>query len=246
MSDTAGRRHRRGRVSATRGATGNGRTEDQHLLERAPGPPPRDDSWRSLRILSEFVEGFDALTHIPPAISVFGSARIDEGDPMYAAALEVGDAIARAGFAVITGGGPGIMEAANRGCAQAGGVSIGCNIELPYEQELNRWVNLGVDFRYFFVRKTMFVKYAEGFVVFPGGFGTLDELFEALTLVQTGTIEHFPIVLFGSEYWSGLLDWMRDRLLSEAKISPADLDLVRLCDDASAVVSHVTTVMARR
>ena len=220
-------RRRRGPVTVR---NTSGRTEDLELLERRQ-IVEGGEAWRSLRILSEFVEGFGALDGIPRAISVFGSARIGSDDPMYAAAQALGAAAARAGFAVITGGGPGTMEAANRGCHEAGGHSIGCNIELPFEQKLNPYVDLGVDFRYFFVRKTMFVKYAEGFVVFPGGYGTLDELFEALTLIQTGKVIHFPVVLFGSEYWAGLTDWLRDRLLAERKVAAEDLDLFRVMDD---------------
>ena len=238
----AGSRRRRGRVTTTKP---NGRTEDLSLFEGAAGPEG-GDGWRALRILSEFVEGFDALATIRPAISVFGSARTQPTDPMYDAARSFAAEAARAGFAIITGGGPGIMEAANQGCAGAGGLSVGCNIELPFEQRLNSYVNLGVDFRYFFVRKTMFVKYAEAFVVFPGGFGTLDELFEALTLVQTGKILHFPIVLFGSEYWAGLLDWLRSRVLAEGKIGRDDLDLFRVCDDPVEAMRHIATVVAQR
>src|SRR5216117_3554353 len=159
------------------------------------------DPWRVLRIMGEFVEGFDTLSDVRNAVTIFGSARSLEGDPYYAAALETSRLLAKEGFAIITGGGPGIMEAANRGAKEGGGLSIGCNIELPFEQKINDYVDLGIDFRYFFVRKTMFVKYAEGFVVFPGGFGTLDELFESLTLIQTGKVEHFPVVLYGRTYW---------------------------------------------
>ncbi len=236
-------RRRRGRVSTS---STSSRTEDLTLLDRAAGGPRADDSWRSLRILSEFVDGFDALSAIPPAITVFGSARAREDDPAYAAAMAFGAAAARAGFAVITGGGPGIMEAANRGCQQAGGVSIGCNIELPFEQRLNPYVDLGIDFRYFFVRKTMFVKYAEGFVVFPGGFGTLDELFESLTLVQTGKVLHFPVVLFGSAYWAGLEHWLRERVLADGKVSVEDLEIFRTLDDPEAAVSHIQAVLRAR
>ena len=189
------------------------------------------DPWRVLRILSEFVEGFDALSGLGPAVSVFGSARTPRDDPFYEAARQTGAALAKKGFAVITGGGPGIMEAANRGCKEAGGVSVGCTIELPNEQGTNQYVDLGVDFRYFFARKTMFVKYARGFVIFPGGFGTLDELFESLTLSQTGKIEHFPVVLFGREYWSGLLEWIRTQGLPRAYLGASDLDLLRVTDD---------------
>jgi uncharacterized protein (TIGR00730 family) len=219
-------------------------TEDYELLKRTPLGLAADESWRSLRILSEFVDGFSTLARIPRGISVFGSSRTRPDDPVYAQARELGAAAARAGFAVITGGGPGVMEAANRGCTEAGGVSVGCNIELPFEQALNPYVGLSVDFRYFFVRKTMFVKYAEGFVVFPGGFGTLDELFEALTLVQTGKILHFPVVLVGSSYWSGLLDWLRTTALAEGKISADDFALVKVCDDPDEVIEFISGVLA--
>jgi uncharacterized protein (TIGR00730 family) len=198
------------------------------------------DPWRVLRILSEFVEGFDALNEVGPAVTVFGSARATSDDPYYAAGRALGAALARRGFAVITGGGPGIMEAVNRGCQEAGGLSVGCNIELPDEQELNEYVDLGVEFRYFFVRKNMFVKYARGFVIFPGGLGTLDELFESLTLAQTGKIEHFPIVLFGTEYWTGLLDWMRKVVLGRRAISPQDMDLMTLTDDPEEAAAMAT------
>jgi uncharacterized protein (TIGR00730 family) len=236
-------RRRRGRLTT---ASPTPLTADLSLLERAAPGDVAGDPWRSLRILSEFVEGFDALAGIPPGISVFGSARVHAGDASYEAARALGRAAAGAGFAVITGGGPGVMEGANRGCHEAGGVSVGCNIELPFEQQLNPYVTLGIDFRYFFVRKTMFVKYAEAFVVFPGGFGTLDELFEALTLVQTGKILHFPVVLFDSEYWSGLVDWLRDRVLAERKIAPGDLDIFYLCDEPEAALGHIQHVLAGR
>jgi len=225
--------------------TDSGRTEDLDLLQRKE-LISGTEAWRSLRIMAEFVEGFDALRDIPPAISVFGSARIDADDPMYAAARALGEAAARAGLAVITGGGPGVMEAANRGCHEAGGVSIGCNIELPFEQKLNAYVDLGIDFRYFFVRKTMFVKYAEGFVVFPGGFGTLDELFESLTLIQTGKVVHFPVVLYGSAYWSGLTAWLHDRVLAEAKVSDKDLEIFRVLDDPAATIDYIQEVLRKR
>jgi uncharacterized protein (TIGR00730 family) len=198
------------------------------------------DPWRVLRILSEFVEGFDALNEVGPAVTVFGSARATPDDPYYAAGRSLGAALARRGFAVITGGGPGIMEAVNRGCQEAGGLSVGCNIELPDEQELNAYVDLGVEFRYFFVRKNMFVKYARGFVIFPGGLGTLDELFESLTLAQTGKIEHFPIVLFGTEYWTGLLHWMREIVLGRGAIGAQDLDLMTLTDDPEEAAAMAT------
>jgi uncharacterized protein (TIGR00730 family) len=225
---------------------GGGITDDQQLLQRRPTEFLDQDPWRVMRIQSEFVEGFDALAEIPEAITVFGSARVREPDPMYDAARAVGRELAAGGFAVITGGGPGIMEAANRGCREGGGLSVGCNIELPYEQRMNDFVDLGIDFRYFFVRKTMFVKYAEGFVVFPGGFGTLDELFESLTLTQTGKIQHFPVVLFGTEYWRGLLDWLRERALAERKITEADLELFVCMDDPAQVVPHIREVLGAR
>jgi len=223
----------------------SGKTEDLELLDRTE-LVEGEEAWRSLRIMSEFVEGFDALRTIPRAISVFGSARIGVDDPMYEAARALGVAAARAGLAVITGGGPGTMEAANRGCHEAGGLSIGCNIELPFEQKLNPYVDLGIDFRYFFVRKTMFVKYAEGFVVFPGGFGTLDELFEALTLIQTGKVVHFPVVLFGSAYWAGLTGWLHDRVLAEKKLSANDLEIFRVLDDPEEAIAFILDVLAQR
>src|SRR5215471_3928705 len=215
---------------------------DKTLLERTAIEElsHHADPWRVLRILSEFVEGFDALNEVGPAVTVFGSARTQRDDPYYAAGRALGAALARRGFAVITGGGPGMMEAVNRGCHEAGGLSVGCNIELPREQSLNPYVDLGVEFRYFFVRKNMFVKYAQGFVIFPGGLGTLDELFESLTLAQTGKIEHFPIVLFGTTYWQGLLDWMRDHVLSAGAIAADDLKLMTLTDDPEEAAEMAT------
>src|SRR5437879_7335810 len=192
---------------------------DRSLLQTPATGDHRSGSWRVLRFISEFVEGFDALAEIGVAITCFGSARVDRGDPLYRSAYDVGAALARRGMAVITGGGPGLMEAANRGCLEAGGLSVGCNIELPNEQSLNDYVEIGIEFRHFFVRKTMFVRYARGFVIFPGGFGTLDELFEALTLAQTGKIEHFPVVLFGWSYWGRLLEWMRENALAQGLVS---------------------------
>jgi len=215
---------------------------DKVLLERSAIEElaHHADPWRVLRILSEFVEGFDALNDVGPAITVFGSARTKPNDPYYALGRTLGAALARRGFAVITGGGPGIMEAVNRGCHEAGGLSVGCNIELPREQELNPYVDLGVEFRYFFVRKNMFVKYARGFVIFPGGLGTLDELFESLTLAQTGKIEHFPIVLFGSTYWKGLLEWLKEEVLTTGAIAPDDLKLMTLTDDPEEAAEMAT------
>jgi hypothetical protein len=224
---------RRGAVVVRGRGPGERRTEDQELLRtQEPALAFREtDTWRTLRILGEFVEGFDALATVGPAVSIFGSARVGRRNRYYGAARKLAAELARQGFAIITGGGPGIMEAANRGAKEAGGVSIGCNIELPFEQGLNEYVDLGMEFRYFFVRKVMFVKYAEGFVIFPGGFGTLDELFESLTLIQTGKVEHFPVVLYGKDYWSGMMQWIRDKPLYEEKVSPEDLDLLTITDD---------------
>ncbi len=231
---------RRGAV-VVRGDHGLRRTEDQELLRTHRVPEFREtDTWRTLRILGEFVEGFDPLADVGPAVSIFGSARVGRRNRYYGAARRLAAALAREGFAIITGGGPGIMEAANRGCQEGGGLSIGCNIELPFEQGLNEYVDLGMEFRYFFVRKTMFVKYAEGFVIFPGGFGTLDELFEALTLIQTGKVEHFPVVLYGRDYWAGLLEWIRDKPLYEEKISPEDLDLLIVTDSVEEAAEALT------
>ncbi|MEV4617921.1 TIGR00730 family Rossman fold protein [Asanoa sp. NPDC049573] len=215
-------------------------TADQRLLDsRTRADWKTKDAWRALRILSEFVEGFDTLADLPPAVSVFGSARSKPQSPECVLAEQVGAALARAGYAVITGGGPGVMEAANRGATEAGGLSVGLGIELPFEQGINDWVDMGIDFRYFFARKTMFVKYAQAFVVLPGGFGTMDELFEALTLVQTGKVTRFPVVLMGEAYWRGLLDWMRTTLLADGKIGEADLDLVCVTDDVDAAVHYI-------
>ena len=215
-------------------------TEDQQLLqETADASFVNTDTWRALRIMGEFVEGFDALAGIGSAVSVFGSARIGRSDPSYRMARSLARKLARHGYAIITGGGPGIMEAANRGALEGGGVSVGCNIELPFEQGLNDYVTLGMEFRYFFVRKTMFVKYAEAFCIFPGGFGTLDELFEALTLIQTGKVRHFPVVLFGTAYWKGLLRWMRAIPLAQGKISPEDLTLFTVTDDVDEAVDVI-------
>ena len=222
------------------------RTEDEKLLERPIRPDFLDsDPWRSLRILSEFVEGFDALAEVGPAVSVFGSARTKPDHPMYAMARELGKMLATAGYSVITGGGPGIMEAANRGCQEGGALSIGCNIELPMEQGLNPYCDLGIEFRYFFTRKVMFVKYADAFVIFPGGYGTLDELFEALTLIQTHKVQDFPVILIGSEYWGGMVDWVKGALLKEAAINPQDVDLLRLTDDPKEAV-RIIKAYARR
>jgi uncharacterized protein (TIGR00730 family) len=197
------------------------------------------DAWRALRILSEFVEGFDTLADLPPAVSVFGSARSKPESPECELAADLGAALAEAGYAVITGGGPGVMEAANRGATEAGGMSVGLGIELPFEQGLNDWVDMGIDFRYFFVRKTMFVKYAQAFVVLPGGFGTLDELFEAVTLVQTKKVTRFPVILMGTAYWAGLIDWVKSTLLADGKINEADLELIQVTDDVDEAVQII-------
>jgi uncharacterized protein (TIGR00730 family) len=236
MSD---RPHFRGPVMVRRSQVDTS-TTDQRLLDTRSQPDwLHADPWRVMRIQSEFVEGFGALAELGPAIAVFGSARTGSDEPDYAMAEETGRRLVEAGYAVITGGGPGAMEAANKGAAEAGGMSVGLGIELPFETGLNQWVNLGIHFRYFFARKTMFVKYAQGFVVLPGGLGTLDEVFEALTLVQTRKITSFPIVLLGSAYWQGLVDWLRDSVLPGGKISPVDLDMLTITDDVSAAVALV-------
>ncbi|MHB8459291.1 MAG: LOG family protein [Candidatus Limnocylindrales bacterium] len=215
-------------------------TEDERLLQRPERPAFLDtDTWRALRILSEFVDGFDALATIGPAVTVFGSARLGPDEPAYELARTIGRLLAEAGYAVITGGGPGAMEAANRGCQEAGGLSIGCNIELPHEQYINRYVDLGIEFRYFFARKTMFVKYADAFVILPGGLGTLDELFEALTLIQVGKIRHFPVVLVGRAYWGGLVEWMRTTQVPAGTIDAADLELFQLTDDPEEAIAII-------
>jgi uncharacterized protein (TIGR00730 family) len=220
-------------------------TTDQRLLDtRGPTDWVHADPWRVLRIQSEFVEGFGALAELGRAISVFGSARVHQDDPEYALAIEVGKRLAEAGYAVITGGGPGAMEAANKGACLAGGVSVGLGIELPFEQGMNEWVDIGVDFRYFFARKTMFVKYAQGFIVLPGGFGTFDELFEALVLVQTKKVTSFPVVLLGHAYWDGLVDWLRSTVLPGGKIAERDLALFTVTDDPAEAVSIVVSADA--
>lgn len=213
-------------------------TSDQRLLDsRAPADWAHTDPWRVLKIQAEFVEGFNALAELGPAIAVFGSARTAPDHRFYALAEQVGRALVAEDFAVITGGGPGAMEGANKGASEAGGISVGLGIELPFEAGLNEWVDLGVHFRYFFARKMMFVKYAQGFIVLPGGLGTFDELFEALTLVQTRKVTSFPVVLMGVDYWSGLLDWLRETVLAEGKISASDLDMIRLTDDVDEAVA---------
>ncbi|MHB8578052.1 MAG: LOG family protein [Dehalococcoidia bacterium] len=221
------------------------RTEDEGLLQRRELRSTDGfdftltDPWRVLRISSEFVQGIDALAHIDPAVSIFGSARTAPGSSDYEAATAVARGLAKQGFAIISGGGPGIMEAANKGAMAGGAQSIGCNIELPFEQGTNQYVQVSVNFRYFFVRKTMFMKYSEAFVIFPGGFGTMDELFEALVLIQTGKVQHFPVILFNSAYWSGLLDWMKATMVTEGKVAPADLNLLYCTDDVDEAVKII-------
>ncbi len=216
-------------------------TEDQKLLQRQTDPADftRTDPWRVMRIMGEFIEGFDALAHVTKGVTIFGSARTHPNEPQYEAAKETARLLARAGFAVITGGGPGIMEAANHGAKLGGGLSIGCNIELPFEQGANPYIDTLINFRYFFVRKTMFIKYSDAFIIFPGGFGTLDEAFEALTLIQTGKIYQFPVVFFGRHYWAGFIRWLQTRVLTEGKISPGDMDLIIVTDDPNEAASVV-------
>ncbi|HEY3753405.1 MAG TPA: TIGR00730 family Rossman fold protein [Pseudonocardiaceae bacterium] len=234
------REKQRGPVVLRRSRLVEGTTTDQRLLDsRGPSDWVHTDPWRVLRIQAEFVEGFGALAEVPKAVTVFGSARTQRDNPEYALGRELGAALAAAGFAVITGGGPGSMEAVNRGCSEAGGLSVGLGIELPFEQGLNPWVDLGVNFRYFFARKTMFIKYAQAFICLPGGFGTLDELFESLTLVQTKKVTKFPVVLFGTEYWGGLYDWLQRTVHAGGKVSERDMELLHLTDDINDAVSVV-------
>jgi uncharacterized protein (TIGR00730 family) len=223
-------------------------TEDTKLLQQPPGVEfTRSDPWRVMRIMSEFIEGFDTLASVDKGVTVFGSARIGPDDPQYDNAYRVARLLSEAGFAIITGAGPGIMEAANKGAREGGSQSIGCNIELPFEQGANPYVDTVINFRYFFVRKTMFIKYSSAFIIFPGGFGTLDELFESLTLIQTGKIYQFPVILFGRYYWAGLLRWLQNRVLRERKISAADIDLMVLTDDpAEAAEAVITAYEAQR
>jgi uncharacterized protein (TIGR00730 family) len=224
-------------------------TEDEQLLE---SPPPqtaaqlflKSDSWRVLRIMGEFVWGFDNLADVSDGVTIFGSARTQPNDPYYAKAVETARLLAKARIPVITGGGPGIMEAANRGAMEGGGLSIGCNIELPFEQGSNPYLTRSLNFKFFFVRKTMFVKYATAFIVFPGGYGTLDELFEALTLIQTGKVTHFPVILFGRDYWSGLVGWLTDTVAAERKINPSDLHLFTVTDDPAEAATIVMKARA--
>ncbi|HEX9338692.1 MAG TPA: TIGR00730 family Rossman fold protein [Pseudonocardiaceae bacterium] len=234
------REKQRGPVVLRRSRLVEPTTTDQRLLDsRGLSDWVHTDPWRVLRIQAEFVEGFGALAEVPKAVTVFGSARTPRDHPEYALGRAVGAALAKAGFAVMTGGGPGSMEAVNRGCSEAGGLSVGLGIELPFEQGLNPWVDLGVNFRYFFARKTMFIKYAQAFICLPGGFGTLDELFESLTLVQTKKVTKFPVVLFGRGYWGGLYDWLSSSVLAGGKVSEKDLALLHLTDDIDDAVDMV-------
>lgn len=218
-------------------------TYDQRLLETTPSQDwMHTDPWRVLRIQGEFVAGFDALQDMPRAVAVFGSARITPGHPYYELGEEVGRRLVEEGYAVVTGGGPGLMEAGNKGAFAADGLSVGLGIELPFEQGLNPYVDLGLNFRYFFVRKTMFLKYSQGFVCLPGGMGTFDELFEVLCMVQTGKITNYPIVLIGTEFWSGLIDWLRERVVAEGLISAEDLDLFLLTDSVDEAMAHINRV----
>lgn len=228
-------------------------TEDETLLE---GPQPRErydkeqllisDPWRVLRIMGEFVWGFDNLADVRDGVSIFGSARTGPEDPHYAAAVETARLLAQAGIPVITGGGPGIMEAANRGCMEGQGLSIGCNIELPFEQGSNAYLSRSLNFKFFFVRKTMFVKYATAFIVFPGGYGTLDELFEALTLIQTGKVKDFPVILFGKEYWKGLGEWLSQTVSAQGKVDAKDLLLFKVTDDPAEATRLVIEAREKR
>ena len=217
-------------------------TTDQRLLQGRGGDDwVHSDPWRVLRIQAEFVEGFGTLADLGPAISIFGSARTKADHPMYHAAEDLARGLVERDYAVITGGGPGIMEAANKGASEAGGTSVGLGIELPFETSMNEYVNLGINFRYFFARKVMFLKYAQGFIVMPGGLGTFDELFEAMTLAQTGKVQHFPVVLFGTEYWAGLIDWMREKVLGEGYVADRDLESFLCTDDIEEALAHVIT-----
>jgi uncharacterized protein (TIGR00730 family) len=214
--------------------------EEEHAIERGIHSDfTVTDPWRVFRIMSEFVEGFDSLAHIPPSVAIFGSARVKPEDPVYAAAVETARLLAKAGFGIITGGGQGIMEAANRGAQEGGNFSIGCNIELPFEQRPNSFLDISLDFRYFFVRKTMFFKYSNAFIIFPGGFGTMDELFEALTLIQTKKVKHFPVILYDSKYWGSLITWIREMMLATQKILPEDAELLVLSNDPEEICNIV-------
>jgi len=251
VSDQAPEEKHRGPVRLRRGAVRTERsTTDERLLDsRDSADWLHTDPWRVLRIQAEFVEGFGLLAEVGRAVSVFGSARTPRESPEYATGRALGGALARRGWTVITGGGPGVMEAVNRGASEAGGTSVGLGIELPFEQSLNEWVDVGLQFRYFFARKTMFVKYAQAFVILPGGFGTLDELFEALTLVQTRKVHEFPVVLLGAAYWSGLVEWLAHAAVAGGYVSPLDLALLHVTDDvddAVRIIERAATDRAER
>jgi uncharacterized protein (TIGR00730 family) len=222
-------------MSPTQNAKGSSMTERQYLIDEIT----IKDSWRLFRILAEFVEGFETLADVQPAVSIFGSTRVSTDNPLYAKAEELARLLMEQGFNVITGGGPGIMEAANKGALKGGGKSIGLNIDLPAEQEPNAYTNIHLSFRYFFVRKVMFVKYAMAYIIFPGGFGTLDELFEAITLIQTKKIKPFPLILVESSYWKGLVDWLKGSVLGVKHISPEDLDIIQILDDPQEIIKHI-------
>lgn len=214
---------------------------DNHAFERALNFDfTVTDPWRVLRIMSEFINGFDALAHIPASVTIFGSARIKNNDPVYKATVETARLLAQAGFGIITGGGPGVMEAGNKGAQDGGNLSIGCNIELPFEQYSNPYLDVSLDFSYFFVRKTMFIKYSSAFIIFPGGFGTMDELFEALTLIQTNKVSHFPVILYDSKYWGGLLNWIKETMLPRGMVSAQDVELLHISDDPAEICQLVT------
>jgi uncharacterized protein (TIGR00730 family) len=198
-----------------------------------------EESWRIFRIMAEFVEAIESLSKLKNAVSIFGSARVTPDDPYYQKTEKLARRLAEKGFSVITGGGPGIMEAANKGAAEAGGQSVGMNIRLPFEQKPNEYANISIDYKYFFIRKVMFVKYAVAYVIMPGGFGTMDELFEALTLIQTRRIKSFPVILMGSEYWKGLLDWLKKTMVHSGMILPEDLNYIEIIDDPDEVVRHI-------
>jgi uncharacterized protein (TIGR00730 family) len=245
-SATASSARLKGPVTLRRGAVETSTTDQRLLDSRGSTDWVHTDPWRVLRIQSEFIEGFGALAELGPAISVFGSARTSSRDPMYAAATALGAALAEAGFAVITGGGPGIMEAANKGAFEASGVSVGLGIELPFEQSINSYCDIEINFRYFFARKTMFLKYAQGFVVFPGGYGTLDEMFEALTLVQTRKVTQFPVILFNSAYWQPLIGWLRETVVANANMGAGDLELFHLVDDVDEAIAIIKAADGQR
>ncbi|MCX6404609.1 MAG: TIGR00730 family Rossman fold protein [Actinobacteria bacterium] len=222
-------------------------TTDQRLLDsHGPAEWLHQDPWRVMRIQSEFVNGFGALADLGPAFSIFGSARTPSDHPEYLQAQELANKLSNKGYSVITGGGPGIMEAANKGCMAGPGISVGLGIELPFEQSMNEYIELGIDFRYFFARKTMFIKYAQGFVVFPGGYGTFDELFEALTLVQTKKVTSFPIVLMGTKYWGAMVDWLKATVAADNKISPEDVDMLHITDDVDEAIKILMQAESRR